>query len=111
MSVMTDSQSVAANTTVANILSGKPFEFLPVPSLVRVYCTSSATGVNATFLVGGVSVCQDQLMSAANRFPIIPDDLLVETVAPAGARLVLSVRNTTAGALTVISKVDVIPLR
>lgn len=111
MPVMTDSQSVAANSTVANVLAGKPFEFLAVPSLVKCYMTGSATGLNATLLIGGVSVLQDQLISAANRFPIIPDDLLVESPAPAGSRLLLSVRNTTAGALTVISRVEVIPLR
>lgn len=111
MPIMTDSQSIAANTTVANILSGKPFEFIPFPALVRVYMTSSATGINATLLVGGASVMQDQLVSHANRFPVVPDDLLVESTAPAGSRLVLSARNTTGGALTVISKVDIIPLR
>ena len=108
---MTDSQSIAANTTVANILAGKPFEFIASPSLVRVYMTGSATGINATLLIGGVSVMQDQLISAANRFPVLPDDLLVESPAPAGSRLVLSARNTTAGALTAITKVDIIPLR
>lgn len=111
MPIMSDSQSVAANTTVANVLAGKPFEFVPSASLVRAYMTSSATGINATLLIGGVSVVQDQLISAANRFPVVPDDLFVESPAPAGSRLVLSVRNTTGGALTVISKVDVIPLR
>lgn len=111
MPVMSDTQSVAANTTVANVLSGKAFEFVPFPALVRVYACSSATGINCSLLVGGVSVVQDQLISHANRYPIVPDDLLAEQVAPAGARLVLSVRNTTGGALTVWTKTEVIPLR
>lgn len=108
--IMTDSQSVAGNATVANVLAGKAFEFVGRPSLVRVYATGSATGLQATLLVGGVSHVQDQLISAANRFPIRPDDLLVEAPAPAGARLVYSVRNTTGGALTSITLVEVIPV-
>jgi len=108
MPIMTDSQSVAANATVANVLAGKPFEFVSRPSLVRVYATSSATGINGTLLVGGVSAIQDQLISFANRFPIRPDDLLVEVAAQPGSRLVLSYRNTTGGALTVISLVEVV---
>lgn len=110
MPIMTDSQSVGANTTVANVLSGKPFEFVGRPSIVRVYAASSATGINATLLVGGVSACQDQLVSAANRFPIRPDDLLVEAAAVPGSRLVLSFRNTTGGALTIQSLVEVVPV-
>lgn len=108
MPTMTDSQSIAANTTIPNVLSGKAFEFVASRSLVRVYVVSSAAGINATFLVGGVSQIQDQLCSGANRFPIIPDDLVVECVALPGSRLVLSLRNTTAGALTAISRVEVI---
>lgn len=107
---MTDAQSIAANTTVANVVAGKAFEFVSRPSIVRVYATSSATGINATLLVGGQNIIQDQLISAANRFPIRPDDLLVEAGAPAGSRIVLALRNTTAGALTVTTMVEIQPV-
>lgn len=111
MPVMSDSQSVAANSVSANVLAGKAFEFIMAPSLVRIYAASSATGILARVLVGPVTVCDDQLVSAANRFPIRPDDLLVETPAPAGSRLVVVFRNSTGGALTIQSLVDVIPVR
>lgn len=107
---MTDRQSVAANTTSANVLSGKLSEFVSVPSVVRLYGAASAIGLNVTFLVGGVSHIQDQEISAANRMPIVPDDQVVATVAPAGSRLVLYFRNTTGGAITAFSRVDVEPL-
>lgn len=110
MPIMTDSQSVAANSTVANVVAGKPHEFIGRPSIVRVYATSSATGINLTLLVGGVSIVQDQLISAANRFPIRPDDLLAEAAAAPGSRLVVSLRNSTGGALTVQSMVEVTPV-
>lgn len=105
--IMTDRQSVAANASVPNALSGKIHEFVPFPAVVKLHATASAVGMNMTFLVGGVSICQDQEVSAANRTPIVPDDFVASVAAPAGARLVLSYRNTTAGAVTAFSRVDV----
>lgn len=111
MPVMSDSRSVAANATVENILSGKLHEFIAGSAArVRVFMTSSATGVNASLLVGGESFCQDQLVSGANRYPIDPDDFLVEGAGFGGDRLLLSLRNTTGGALTVITRVVVDPI-
>jgi hypothetical protein len=109
MARMTDSESVAANTTTGNVLAGKLHEFLNENSIVRLLATSSATGINATFLVGGESICQDQIISLANRFPIFPDDMVVEGAGFASDRLFYFLRNTTGGALTVISAVDVYP--
>jgi hypothetical protein len=109
MARMSDSSAVAANTTTANILAGKLHEFLNENSVVRLLATSSATGINATLLVGGESVCQDQIVSFANRFPIFPDDMVVEAGGFAGDRLVLFYRNTTGGSLTANTAVDVLP--
>jgi len=112
MPVMSDSRSVAANATVENILSGKLHEFISGMGAgrIRVFMTSSATGINASLLVGGESFCQDQLVSGANRFPIDPDDFLVEGGGFAGDRILLSLRNTTGGALTTITRVVIDPV-
>lgn len=110
MPVSTDRQSVAANAVVANALSGKLFEFVTRPSIVRLYATASAVGLNMTLLVGGVAVISDQEVNAQNRMPLIPDDFVVEAVAPAGTRLLLSYRNTTGAAITAFSRVDVVPI-
>lgn len=109
MPVMTDSRSVAANAAVENILAGKLHEFISGMSAarIRVFVTSSATGINASLLVGGESFVQDQLVSAANRFPIDPDDFFAEGGGFAGDRISIPVRNTTGGALTVITRVVV----
>lgn len=109
MARMSDSSSVAANATTANILAGKLHEFLNENSIIRLLATSSATGINSSLLVGGESVCQDQIISFANRFPVWPDDMVVEAGGFAGDRLVLFYRNTTGGALTVLTAVDVLP--
>jgi hypothetical protein len=110
MAVSTDRQSVAANAVVANALSGKLYEFVTRPSIVRLYATASAVGLNMTFLVGGVAILSDQEVNAQNRMPIVPDDFVVEAMAPAGTRLLISYRNTTAGAITAFSRVDLIPV-
>lgn len=110
MNRMTDVRSVAANTTVDNVISGKLHEFLVVPSRVRLAAVGSAAGLRVSLLVGGESFIQDQEISGANRFPVIPDDICGEGAGFKADRVVLSVRNTTAGALTSQVAVDVIPI-
>ena len=98
--------SVAANGVSANQLSGQLFEFLSQPMPVLLSGTSSAVGINCTFLVGGQAVINDQPISQANRFPILPDDIITSIRRGVG-RMVLTFRNTTGGALTVNWAVDV----
>lgn len=109
MNTMTDRQSIAANTVVANVLSGKLHEFVSAPSIVRIYATASAVGMNIACLVGGESVVQDQEVSAQNRMPIVPDDFIAETGALPGDRILVSMRNTTAGAISSFVRVEVEP--
>ena len=110
MSTMSDRRSVAANTRTANILAGLPFEFVVQDSIVRVYAAAAAVGLNADVLVGGESVVSDSEISAANRFPIRPDDLLVEIGGNAGDRIFIAWRNTTGAAIVAQLLVDVLAL-
>jgi len=98
--------SVAANAVSANQLAGQLYEFIDRPMPVLLAATSSAVGINVTFLVGGVAIVNDQPISQANRFPVLPDDI-VTALRRARGRLVLTFRNTTGGALTVNASVDV----
>lgn len=107
---MTSVQSVAANTTTGNIFAGNVFEFLSLPSVVRVYIVASAVGMNVDVLVGNESYANDQEVSGANRFPIRNEDLLVELGGLPTERIVVRLRNTTIGALTVQSLVEVLPV-
>lgn len=110
MVAMTDRQSVAANGTVANAVSGKIHEFLTRPSKVRLFGSASAVGMNMTLIVGNQTFYQDQEVNAQNRMPIVPDDWIVDAGGKAGDRVVLSYRNTTAGAVTAFSRIEVIPV-
>ncbi len=107
MPTMQGSISVAANGVSANVLAGNQFEFIPQDAEIALSVAGSAIGLNTTLLAGGVTLINDQAINGANRFPIIPDDVMTEEVIPAGARMLLTFRNTTAGALTAFWRVDV----
>ncbi len=107
---MSDRQSVGANAVVANALAGKLHEFLSEDSLVRLYAVAAAVGLNVSLLVGGESLVQDQEVSSAGGFAIIPDHFVAEGAGFEGDRLVLSYRNTTAAAIIVTSIVDTEPI-
>jgi hypothetical protein len=108
--LMTDgARSIAANTKVDNILAGKVGEFVTRPSIVRVRAAAAAAGMRITILGAGVNVVDDQEISQANRWPILPDDLVTEFALTGPTdRLVISLRNTTAGAIVVNTVVEVI---
>lgn len=109
MNVMTDRQSVAANSTVNNVLAGKLHEFVTQQSVVRFYGTAAAVGVFMSALVGGESVVQDQEISAQNRMPIVPDDFIAEIGALPGDRILVSQRNSTGAPVVAFTRVEVEP--
>lgn len=91
------------------MLSGEQFEFLPARSVVNLYSTGSATGLNVDFNVGGETVAVNAALNSQNRTPVKPDDLILTTSGNKGERLFLTYSNTTAGALTARTMVEVIP--
>lgn len=105
MPTMQDSVAVAANAVSANVLAGQLYEFVRTGTKVILSCTGSATGLRTT-LIANIPVLNDQAINLQNRFPIIPDDIIYTGVVRA-CRLVLTARNTTAGALTFFWRVDV----
>lgn len=110
MPIMTDRQSVPANGVVANALSGKLHEFVNEPSLIRLYGTGSAVGLNMSLIVGGEVVVQDQEVNAQNRLPIVPDDFIAEGGGLVGDRIVVSYRNTTGAAIIAFSRLETEPM-
>lgn len=105
MPTMQDSVSVAANSVSANVLSGQLYEFVPQGANLTLSVAGSATGLRAT-LINGIPLVNDQAINLQNRFPLIPDDVIHAGPVP-GGRVVLTFRNTTAGALTAFWRVDV----
>lgn len=102
------STALAANTSSGNILSGNLFEFVPSPSLVNFLFSGSAAGLVVDVLIGGVTIAQRAAVSATNRNPVRPDDMLVYSplVLP-GQRLFIEIHNTTGGSLNYFALVDI----
>ena len=102
--------SVAANSTSANIMAGNLYEVLARPSIIEFGMTSSAAGILATIMVGGDVLMQDQEISSANRFPVVPDDWILKAAGRAGAKIYIVLRNRTGGALTCWVVLNITPV-
>jgi len=107
--VMTDVESVAANTTTGNILAGKAMEFVQEPSVVTIGIAASAVGLHATVVIGTEVVVDDQEVSNINRMPQFPEDVLAEGGAFASDRITVRLHNTTAAAISGFTKINVTP--
>jgi hypothetical protein len=101
---MQDSVSVGANAVSSNVLSGQLYEFVDEGTNVTLSVTGSATGLRCSFTIG-VPLVLDQAINLQNRFPLVPDDVL-HSGEVFGGRMVLTARNSTAGALTFFWRVD-----
>lgn len=104
---MQGSNSIAANATNSNVLTGERYERAPYNAMGGLYVTGSAAGLTAELNVGGDSVTPPTQVNTQNRFPVVPDDILVADWEAIGGNLIqVTVVNTTAGALTVRWRVD-----
>src|SRR5512139_2996024 len=109
MAVMTYIASVAANTTVANALSGKSHEFVQEPSIVTIGVNGSAVGLNTSLIIGEEIIIDDQEVPVGTTLPAFPDQVLAQGGGLNGDRIIVKLRNTTGGAITGYVKVYVEP--
>jgi hypothetical protein len=98
--------SVAANSTSTNRVSGLTHEFLSGAAAIVLAAAAAAVGLNCSLLIGGVAIVDDQSVSQANRFPIIPDDV-VSSENVGGGRIILRFRNTTGAAIIANWLIDI----
>lgn len=110
MPIIQKSLSVGASANLTNILSGEFYEFLPYNALVEVAANQSATGLLIDFISGVDVVAKDFTPLIKATAPVYPDDFALQDIAAAGERLVMAVRNTTAGALTLLYTVRISPV-
>jgi len=96
------STSIAANTQVDDVLVNNILAASRQgASVVDWGVVASATGLLVTLFNGVVMIAPEFAPSLANRFPIFPDDFTMPRFALLPAdRILLRVRNTTGGALT-----------
>ena len=110
MPVIQKEVSVAANSANENILSGSAFEFLRGNAVVSIGLAGSATGLVANIQSGADIVLEESPILVKTTMPTIPDDMYYNDVGVQGDRLVVRIRNTTGGALTVRAIIQVTPL-
>lgn len=110
MPVIQKEVSVGATTANENILSGSSFEFLRSNSVVSIGLVGSATGLVANIQSGADIVLEESPLAVKTTMPSIPDEMYYNDVGVQGDRLVIRVRNTTGGALTVRAVVQITPI-
>lgn len=94
--------SIGPGVTNNNVLAGSAWEYLPYNAIVEFGLVDDANGDARVTVQSGADVLMEESpVSIAARFPIYPDDFILEDVAAAGERLVVRVRNTDAATTTV----------
>lgn len=107
MLVVQDSNSIAANATNANVIANTRLEFAPEDGMIDIYVNGSALGLDVRALIDGNEVIERTSVNAQNRFPVVPDDILMGSVEVlAGQKVTIEISNTTAGALTEFHRVE-----
>jgi len=99
MSVIQRTVSVAANAVEDNILAGSAFEILRGRSIVSIGITGAAAGLVGTVQVGSTVVLEESPLFVKATYPTIPDEMFYNAAGVGNDRLVVRIRNTTAGAL------------
>lgn len=110
MAVIQRETVIVAATANDNILSGSSFEFLRSNAIVSIGLAGSATGLVANIQSGADIVLEESPILVKTTMPTIPDDMYYNDVGVGGDRLVIRVRNTTGGNLTVRCVVQITPL-
>ena len=92
-------QSVAANTTLANIFSGSAFEYSRGRQLLSLGATAAATGTLLTIQSGADVILEESATYIATQYPIVPDQMFYNDIMEMFDRLRVQFRNSTGGAI------------
>jgi len=106
--------SVPAGGATNNIIANKPGVKLNEISLVEIYLTREAVGVEFNVTVGGTNVYPQpgpaNINTIAGSLPSTQDDKVITTLAQAGDEIVIAASNGSAGALEARALVKVMPI-
>lgn len=102
--------SIGATTTEENILSGDLLEIPEEPMVYEIGLNASATGLVIDVYVGPVAVAASLIPLIKATAPIYPEDFVLQFGVLGGQRVKVRVRNTTAGALTLLTSVKGTPV-
>lgn len=110
MPVIQKLDNVAAGATDENALSGSAFEFARSNQVVSIGVVCDTAGCFATITNGADILLEESEVAVSADFPIIPDEFYYNDVAAQGDRLVIRLRNPTAGAVNFRSIVQITPI-
>jgi len=110
MPVIQKAESIAATTTVENVLSGSAFEFARSNQVVSIGVVCDTAACFATITNGSDILLEESEVAVSSDFPIIPDEFYYNDVAAQGDRLVIRLRNPTAGAVEFKVVVQITPI-
>ena len=102
--------SVPANDAVVDVLNNKRIKTIPASvnlAMVTLLATGSADGLEIELFIGNDNVVERSGLGAQDRFPIIPDDFVDQSMAEGGETIQLNVYNTSGAALDFYYKVGV----
>lgn len=106
LAVIKRATSVAGGATNENLIAGSSYEYANGPSVASIALVTTAAGCFATITAGGRTVAEEFPVSVKATDPVIPDDFYFTAAMVQGERLVIRVRNTTGGALTLTNIVQ-----
>ena len=107
MSSIIRRDTLAAGATI-NLFTGQQYEFIPFDAQVELGVVGSAIGLVITVYAGPDLIMQEgpvPTQVAANRYAQYPEDFYISEQVAAGTRMSAQVRNTTGGALDVLTTV------
>jgi len=110
MPVIQGQLSVAAGTTVANVVAGAQLRRIPLDSaaVIALADTGSAAGLTRSYSINNVVEVEDGAVGATNRLPFPNEDQVADAmVAGPGAEQNLRVSNPTGGALTYFYRLNI----
>ena len=110
MAVIQKKLTVLTTVTVENAVSGSAFEFARGNQLVSIGVTSDTTGGFITIQSGSDIVLEESPPYVKATAPIVPDEMIYNDVMTIGDRLVIRLRNPTAGTLVFFVIVQITPL-
>lgn len=97
-------ESIPAGAVNQNIVANKRFENVNRNSLMTVAMTGSAAGLSTEIWVSDRNAVESSPIGAANRRPLVPDDVIVNDVdAVAGEKIAAYVSNGAGVAVTVFA--------
>lgn len=91
--------SVGVGVTIPNLFTGSAFEYPERNCIVSLGVTAAATGTFITVQAGGEVILEESAPIVKTTMPVVPDDFVLNFAAVQGRRLIVSVRNPTAGAV------------